>query len=134
MQQALDIAGVAACGSGLDGWDPCLTLTQIHIGLTQCVPAVSQHLFNSIDEDGSGTISAQEMKRALQTMGNKIPDVQLAELMKVADQNGDGGAPARPTIIMLFVSSSVHSGNLANNFGGIDGLSVMSKLQMMPKL
>lgn len=69
-----------------------------------------EHLFNSIDEDRSGTISAQEMKRALQTMGNKIPDVQLAELMKVADQNGDGMIDWQE-----FLAATVHVNKLEND-------------------
>ncbi len=54
-----------------------------------------QKLFHSIDENGDGSITSMELSNALQAMGNKIPDDQLANLMKIADQNGDG-APRRP--------------------------------------
>lgn len=69
-----------------------------------------EHLFHSIDQDGNGSISAQEMKQALQTMGNKIPDDQLAELMSVADQNGDGTIDWQE-----FLAATVHINKLEND-------------------
>jgi calcium-dependent protein kinase len=36
-----------------------------------------EHLFQSIDADGDGTITAVELKQALQSMGSKIPDTEL---------------------------------------------------------
>jgi EF-hand domain len=36
-----------------------------------------EHLFQSIDADGNGTITAAELKQALQSMGSKIPDNEL---------------------------------------------------------
>lgn len=36
-----------------------------------------EHLFQSIDADGSGHITAVELKQALQSMGSKIPDDEL---------------------------------------------------------
>lgn len=36
-----------------------------------------EHLFQSIDADGNGTITAVELKQALQSMGSKIPDTEL---------------------------------------------------------
>jgi len=47
-------------------------------------------LFKSIDEDGSGTITVQEMRKALTQWGNKINEVELQQLMAIADVDGDG--------------------------------------------
>lgn len=49
-----------------------------------------QELFKSIDADGSGTITLDELKRALHQWGHKIHDVELQTLMNIADVDGDG--------------------------------------------
>ncbi|KAF8063742.1 CPK2 [Scenedesmus sp. PABB004] len=49
-----------------------------------------QALFKSIDTDGSGTITVEEMKRALLNWGHKISDVELQSVMAIADVDGDG--------------------------------------------
>jgi EF-hand domain len=50
-----------------------------------------EHLFQSIDADGNGTITAAELKQALQSMGSKIPDQEL----QVAGQPRGGMRSAR---------------------------------------
>lgn len=47
-------------------------------------------LFKSIDTDNSGTITVEEMRRALTQWGNKINEVELQQLMSIADVSGDG--------------------------------------------
>lgn len=49
-----------------------------------------QQLFKSIDADGSGTITVEEMRRALCNWGHKINEVELQSLMAIADVDGDG--------------------------------------------
>ncbi|GBF87688.1 calcium-dependent kinase [Raphidocelis subcapitata] len=49
-----------------------------------------QELFKSIDADGSGTITVEEMKKALSAWGHKISEVELQSLMAIADVDGDG--------------------------------------------
>jgi hypothetical protein len=44
----------------------------------------------SIDEDKSGTITVEEMRKALQSWGHKINEVELKQLMQIADVDGDG--------------------------------------------
>jgi calcium-dependent protein kinase len=68
-----------------------------------------EHLFQSIDADGNGTITAVELKQALQSMGSKIPDTELQALMEAADQNGDGTIDWQE-----FVAATIHMGKLEN--------------------
>lgn len=49
-----------------------------------------KELFKSIDEDGSGTITLEEMRRSLTKWEHKITDAELTSLMSVADVDGDG--------------------------------------------
>ena len=53
-------------------------------------PQGLKELFKSIDEDGSGTITLEEMRKALTKWEHKITDAELANLMTVADVDGDG--------------------------------------------
>ncbi|KAG1670697.1 hypothetical protein FOA52_010973 [Chlamydomonas sp. UWO 241] len=66
-----------------------------------CLMVVGQHLsadeimgmkelFKSIDEDGSGTISVAEMRKAMAQWGHKIGEAELGNLMAIADVDGDG--------------------------------------------
>jgi calcium-dependent protein kinase len=49
-----------------------------------------KELFKSIDEDGSGTITLEEMRKALTKWEHKISDAELSNLMTIADVDGDG--------------------------------------------
>eukprot|EP00882_Tetradesmus_deserticola_P022169 GHRQ01024059.1.p2 GENE.GHRQ01024059.1~~GHRQ01024059.1.p2 ORF type:complete len:207 (+),score=108.21 GHRQ01024059.1:713-1333(+) len=49
-----------------------------------------RELFKSIDADSSGTITVEEMRRALTKWGHKIQDSELQSLMAIADVDGDG--------------------------------------------
>eukprot|EP00879_Flechtneria_rotunda_P004238 GHRR01004486.1.p1 GENE.GHRR01004486.1~~GHRR01004486.1.p1 ORF type:complete len:457 (+),score=158.20 GHRR01004486.1:244-1614(+) len=49
-----------------------------------------RELFKSIDVDNSGTITVEEMRKALLNWGHKISDVELQSLMAIADVDGDG--------------------------------------------
>ena len=53
-------------------------------------PAGLKELFKSIDEDGSGTITLEEMRKALTKWEHKITDAELGNLMAIADVDGDG--------------------------------------------
>lgn len=47
-------------------------------------------MFASMDADGSGTITAEEMAAALKARGALIPEADLKRLMADADLTGDG--------------------------------------------
>lgn len=66
-----------------------------------CLMVIGQHLspdeiaglkelFKSIDADNSGTITVEELRKALAQWGHKISDVELSQLMAIADVDGDG--------------------------------------------
>eukprot|EP00039_Didymoeca_costata_P022066 m.346045 g.346045 ORF g.346045 m.346045 type:complete len:188 (+) comp28035_c0_seq1:234-797(+) len=46
--------------------------------------------FKALDEDGSGDITSQELRRVLQILGEPLSDSEVDEFMKAADANGDG--------------------------------------------
>ena len=47
-------------------------------------------LFQAFDEDGSGELSAEEVKSLLQTMGTNLADDELHKLIRVMDADGSG--------------------------------------------
>jgi Ca2+-binding EF-hand superfamily protein len=55
-----------------------------------CTRTGLKQLFMSIDEDKSGTITVEEMRKALQSWGHKINELELKQLMQIADVDGDG--------------------------------------------
>ncbi|KAK4629180.1 Calmodulin [Fulvia fulva] len=46
--------------------------------------------FRVFDKDGSGTISAEELKAVMKTLGEDLSDKELDEMLKEADTDGDG--------------------------------------------
>jgi calmodulin len=52
-----------------------------------------QELYNAFkvfDKDGSGTISSDELRNVLKSLGEDLSDEELDEMIKLADRNGDG--------------------------------------------
>ncbi|KAK4101227.1 EF-hand [Parathielavia hyrcaniae] len=46
--------------------------------------------FQVFDKDGSGTISSDELRNVLKSLGENLTDAELDEMIKLADRNGDG--------------------------------------------
>ncbi|KAL2193243.1 hypothetical protein P885DRAFT_72413 [Corynascus similis CBS 632.67] len=46
--------------------------------------------FQVFDKDGSGTISSEELRNVLKSLGENLTDEELDEMIKLADRNGDG--------------------------------------------
>jgi len=46
--------------------------------------------FNMFDKDGSGQISIQELKQVMHSLGERLTDRELEEMIHEADNNGDG--------------------------------------------
>ncbi|KAM7198708.1 hypothetical protein V8F20_006023 [Naviculisporaceae sp. PSN 640] len=46
--------------------------------------------FKVFDKDGSGTISTEELRDVLRSLGENLTDAELDEMVKLADKNGDG--------------------------------------------
>jgi calmodulin len=46
--------------------------------------------FAVFDQDKSGTISADELRRVLRSIGDDVSDADVDEMLRMADVNGDG--------------------------------------------
>jgi calmodulin len=46
--------------------------------------------FKVFDKDGSGTISSDELRNVLKSLGENLTDDEVDEMIKLADRNGDG--------------------------------------------
>jgi calmodulin len=46
--------------------------------------------FKVFDQDGSGTISTDELRKVLSSLGENLTDAELDEMIQLADKNGDG--------------------------------------------
>ena len=51
--------------------------------------------FKVFDKDGSGTISSDELRNVLKSLGEDLTDTELDEMIKLADVNGDGTIDCR---------------------------------------
>jgi hypothetical protein len=46
--------------------------------------------FNVFDRDGTGTISRDELRNVMKSIGEHLTEDELDEMLKLADENGDG--------------------------------------------
>ncbi|KAK4184086.1 hypothetical protein QBC35DRAFT_442116 [Podospora australis] len=46
--------------------------------------------FKVFDKDGSGTISSEELRNVLKSLGENLTDQELDDMIKLADKDGDG--------------------------------------------
>ncbi|KAK4161779.1 hypothetical protein QBC43DRAFT_268072 [Cladorrhinum sp. PSN259] len=46
--------------------------------------------FKVFDKDGSGTISSEELRNVLKSLGENLSDAELDEMVKLADKDGNG--------------------------------------------
>jgi calmodulin len=46
--------------------------------------------FKVFDKDGSGTISSDELRNVLKSLGENLTDDEVEEMIKLADRDGDG--------------------------------------------
>lgn len=68
-----------------------------------------KEMFAAMDADGSGTITADELREGLKTKGSLIPDADLQRLLQAADLSGDGKIGYEE-----FLAATMHLGKLAN--------------------
>ena len=54
--------------------------------------------FRVFDKDGSGTISSDELRNVLKSLGEDLTDAELDEMIKLADHNGDGSIDCETAI------------------------------------
>ena len=49
-----------------------------------------KNAFKVFDPDNSGTISSEELRKVLTSLGEDMTDAEIDEMIKLADVNGDG--------------------------------------------
>ncbi|KAK2005032.1 calmodulin [Colletotrichum falcatum] len=49
-----------------------------------------KNAFKVFDRDGSGTISAEELRHVLTSLGENMTPAEIDEMIQMADKNGDG--------------------------------------------
>lgn len=62
----------------------------IHKGKATDEEAELRAAFEVFDQDGSGTISADEMRRVMKSIGEELTDAEIDEMIKEADTDGNG--------------------------------------------
>lgn len=90
---------VDADGSGTIDFAEFLTLMARKIK-TKDSEAEIVEAFKVFDKDGSGKISADELRQVMHNLGEKLSDQEVEEMIKEADTNGDG--VSCPIIALLF--------------------------------
>lgn len=60
-----------------------------HVGSAQDTEDELRNAFHVFDKDGSGTISASEMREVLKTLGEDLSEKEINEIMSAADTDGD---------------------------------------------
>jgi Ca2+-binding EF-hand superfamily protein len=59
--------------------------------------------FRLYDEDGSGTISRDELKNVIELIGESMDDSEMEELVREADVNGDGNINYQEFVNMVLL-------------------------------
>lgn len=80
---------VDADGSGTIDFAEFLTLMARKIK-TKDSQAEIIEAFKVFDKDGSGKISAEELRTVMHSLGEKLSDQEVNEMIREADTNGDG--------------------------------------------
>lgn len=66
--------------------------------------------FRVFDKDGSGTISSDELRNVLRSLGEDLTDQELDDMLKLADRNGDGQIDCEsrphPSRVSIYLSIS----------------------------
>ena len=74
-------------GHGLGGRDSGM-LSQTIVGVS--VLTILKEAFKVFDRDNNGFISAAELRHVMTSIGEKLTDDEVDEMIREADQDGDG--------------------------------------------
>lgn len=55
-----------------------------------------KNAFKVFDRDGSGTISAEELRHVLTSLGENMTAAEIEEMIQMADKDGDGSIDCKP--------------------------------------
>lgn len=83
------IREVDADDSGTIDFAEFLTLMARKIKTTDSEAEIVE-AFKVFDKDGSGKISADELRQVMHNLGEKLSDQEVEDMIKEADTNGDG--------------------------------------------
>lgn len=74
--------------------------------------------FKVFDRDNNGFISAAELRHVMTSIGEKLTDDEVDEMIREADQDGDGRIDCMPTStypLAIFLGSSTNDMLLLDN-------------------
>ncbi|KAF4967882.1 hypothetical protein F66182_17900, partial [Fusarium sp. NRRL 66182] len=75
--------------TGTIDFDEFLTM-MVHKGKATDEEAELRAAFEVFDRDGSCTISADEMRHVMKSIGDELTDAEIEEMIKEADTDGNG--------------------------------------------
>lgn len=68
--------------------------------------------FRMFDRDGSGTVSASELRRVMMNLGEKLTEAEVDEMMREADIDGDGEINYEGDNFLPVISQTTRKQNL----------------------
>ena len=74
-----------------------VTCTKYSAYETSMLTAGFQEAFKVFDRDNNGFISAAELRHVMTSIGEKLTDDEVDEMIREADQDGDGRIDCIPT-------------------------------------
>jgi hypothetical protein len=78
--------------------------------------------FAVFDQDKSGTISADELRRVLRSIGDDVSDADVDEMLRMADVNGDGSIDCKLSPFLVFFVYIIERADAGrNSVSGIVG-------------
>lgn len=63
--------------------------------------------FKVFDRDGSGTISAAELKAVMKSLGENLSDAEIDEMIREADKDQNGSIDCESEFLLTFLCACV---------------------------
>ena len=86
----LDLSWRIRTGNGIIDFDEFVAMMARRMKTPQEEEIELQESFRVFDKNGDGYISTSELRQVMLTLGEKVSDDELAEMIRKADFNGDG--------------------------------------------
>jgi calmodulin len=104
----------------------------IHKGKATDEEAELRAAFEVFDQDGSGTISADEMRRVMKSIGEELTDAEIDEMIKEADTDGNGTIDCE-FFLVLFPSLQVQLSMYELTYINRSGVCPSDDPQLIPR-
>ena len=75
----------------------------VHKGKATDEEAGLRAAFEVFDRDGSGTISADEMRHVMKSIGEELTDAEIEEMIREADTDGNGSIDCEFFLWLLLI-------------------------------